>query len=86
MKEPKIEFPCDYPIKVIGAASTEFAGDIIEIVRGFDETVTAEKVTERPSKKGNYVSLTICLRATGESQLSELFKALKTLPAVQMVL
>ncbi len=86
MKEPKIEFPCDYPIKVIGAASPEFAQEILDIVQGFDETVTAGKVTERPSKNGNYVSLTIRLWATGEPQLTELFKALKTIPAVQMVL
>jgi len=86
MKEPKIEFPCDYPIKVIGDFHVNFTDEILDIVRQYDSSVAREKVKERPSSKGNYQSITIPFRATGESQLKQLFADLKKVPSVRMVL
>ena len=86
MKAPKIEFPCDYPIKVIGDFHAGFTQEILDIVRRYDSTVVLEKVKERPSSKGNYRSITIPFRATGEPQLKQLFADLKECPSVRMVL
>jgi uncharacterized protein len=86
MKEPKIEFPCDYPIKVIGDSHADFTNEILDIVRRYDSKVTFEKLKERPSSKGNYQSITVPFWATGESQLKRLFADLKKCPSVRMVL
>ena len=86
MKEPKIEFPCNYPIKVIGDFHAGFTQEILDIVRRYDATVALEKVKERPSSKGNYRSITIPFWATGEPQLKQLFADLKECPSVRMVL
>ena len=86
MKEPKIEFPCDYPIKVIGDSHSNFTDEILDIVRRYDSTVTFEKVKERPSSKGNYQSITLPFWATGEPQLKQLFAELKKCSSVRMVL
>jgi putative lipoic acid-binding regulatory protein len=86
VKEPKIEFPCEYPIKVIGEFHANFSQEILEIVRRYDSAVVPEKVKERPSSKGNYRSITIAFWATGEPQLKKLFADLMECPSVRMVL
>ena len=49
---PKIEFPCDYPIKVLGEAHPELHTHIYQVMEthapGFDRT----KITIRDSSKG----------------------------------
>jgi putative lipoic acid-binding regulatory protein len=70
---PVIEFPCDYPIKVI-------------ILRRYDANLSLDRIKERPSKQGNYTSVTVFITATGEPQLKALFEEFKTHDWVRMVL
>ena len=86
VKEPKIQFPCDYPIKVIGESVPGFRDEVMSIVRRFDTTIALDKVKERPSSEGNYNSITVLLWATGEPQLKRLFAELKECAAVRLVL
>lgn len=84
---PKIEFPCEnYPIRVMGVAGDDFQRFVLEVferhARGFDRS----KVQVRPSRKGNYESVTVTIVATGTAQLEALFEALKANSSVKMVL
>lgn len=83
---PKIEFPCDYPIKVLGEAGSELHTLVVEVMErhapGFDQT----KVTVRDSRKGNFQAITVTITATGEHQLGNIFTDLKVSPRVKMVL
>lgn len=83
---PKIEFPCDYPIKVVGSGGGELHSLVIETMErhapGFDQTA----ITVRDSRKGNFQSITVTITATGETQLQAIFADLKDHPLVQMVL
>lgn len=83
---PVIEFPCDYPIKVMGEAGELFRSHVISVFEchapGFDET----RINIRDSSGGNFQSLTITITATGEPQLQALFEDLKASPLVKMVL
>lgn len=81
-----IEFPCDYPIKVIAESGDGLLEAVIEIVRKHDPTVAMDKVKQRPSRNGNYRSITVLLWCTGEPQLQRLFEDLKACDAVRMVL
>ena len=83
---PKIEFPCDYPIKVIGLASEGFEVDVITIVHRHAAKVDPQKIKVSPSKQQNYVSITVTIIATGKDQLTNLFLELKTHASVKMVL
>ena len=83
---PKIEFPCEYPIKVLGVASVRFQADVLEIVHRHTNTVSRDKITERASRKGNYISITIVIEATGEEQLKNLFEDLMRQENVKLVL
>ena len=86
-QKPVIEFPCDdYPIKVIASHSTTLLQSVVEIMQEHDMTFRKDCVEERPSSKGNYVSVRVCIRATGEPQLQALHRDLMALPFVKMVL
>ena len=82
----EIVFPCEYPIKVVGDARTEFFGEVYEIVLKHDPTLTMEKVSQRTSLKGNFISISFMLKAQSQEQLEVLFVDLKELDAVRIVL
>ena len=82
---PKIEFPCDYSLKVIGDQSEDFAEVVAEIVRSHDPHFDAACISHQPSRNGRFVSLRLTMRATGEAQLKALFQALKATGRVHMV-
>tara|TARA_B110000093_G_scaffold87283_1_gene94475 strand:+ start:11619 stop:11918 length:300 start_codon:yes stop_codon:yes gene_type:complete len=86
VKQPKIVFPCDYPIKVIVQSEPGIEEIIFEIVKRHDMRLSLADLSQMPSKKGNYVSLRFGFWATGTAQLDELFKDLKQCDAVRMVL
>jgi uncharacterized protein len=83
---PKIEFPCDYPIKVVGDSDELFAETVVELTRRHAPEVTEEQVSVRSSRHGNYCAVTIMIRATGEPQLRALHETLRRYPLVRMVL
>ena len=83
---PKIEFPCDYPIKVIADASHDLVDNVLSVLVKYDASLSLAKVEERPSKKGNYCSVRVEFYATGEVQLKSMFEELKTHTWVRMVL
>ncbi|XOV85867.1 MAG: YbeD family protein [Pseudomonadota bacterium] len=83
---PKIEFPCDYPVKVIAEAQVGLLEEVFMIVQRHDPSIHMDRVTERPSSGGNYHAITLQLRATGVVQLQNLFEDLKACEAVRLVL
>jgi len=80
------EFPCDFPIKVMGKAHPEFAETIVMVVRQFDEALDASRVETRPSSGGNYTGLTVTVRATSRAHLDDIYRALTGHPMVKVVL
>ena len=85
-KDSLIEYPCDFPIKVMGAKVDGFSDAIIAICRHFDPALDASRVELRPSKAGNYLGVTVTVRATSREQLDELYRTLSTHPMVKVVL
>ena len=83
---PKIEFPCLYPIKVIGIASKNFQQEIIQAIERYTGKITDDLIKVRPSKQRNYVAVTLTIAATGEDQLKSIFTDLKSISNVKMVL
>jgi hypothetical protein len=81
-----LEFPCDFPLKIMGATREGFAQAIVAVVLKHAPDFDAAKVEMRPSKAGNYLSLTCTLRATSKSQLDALYRELTGHPWVKIVL
>ncbi|MEW6343279.1 MAG: DUF493 family protein [Paraburkholderia sp.] len=80
------EFPCDFPIKVMGKSHPEFAETIVTVVKQFDANVDASRVETRPSSGGNYTGLTVTVRATSRAHLDDIYRALTGHPMVKVVL
>ena len=81
-----IDYPCDFPIKIMGAMQDAFAQTMVDVVSSHDPEFHAGKLEMRPSTKGNYLSLTATVRATSREQLDNLYRALSSHPMVKMVL
>jgi putative lipoic acid-binding regulatory protein len=81
-----IEYPSDFPIKIMGAMHESFAQVMVELVSIHDPEFHAGKLEMRPSTKGNYLSLTVTVRATSREQLDNLYRALSSHPMVKVVL
>ena len=81
-----IEYPCAFPIKVMGARVEGFADAIVAVAQQFDPGFDAATIEQRPSKAGNYLGLTITVNATSREQLDELYRTLSTHPMVKVVL
>ena len=86
VERPKIEFPCLYPIKIIGHSIENFKGIVISQVERHTGPIDPELIVEKKSRKNNYVSVNITIAATGEKQLGKIFEDLKKIKSVKMVL
>ena len=91
-EETLLEFPCDFPIKVMGAINNGcatgdgFAQAVVEVVLKHAPDFDPATVEMRPSRAGNYLSLTCTVRATSKVQLDALYRALTAHPFVKIVL
>ncbi|MGV8898564.1 MAG: DUF493 family protein [Burkholderiaceae bacterium] len=84
--ESLIQYPCDFPIKIMGAMHDDFAQVIVELVILHDPSFDAKKLEMRPSSKGSYLGLTVTVRATSRDQLDNLYRALSSHPMVKVVM
>ena len=81
-----IEYPSQFPIKVMGAKVEGFAAAVVTVARHFDPGFDETTVELRDSKGGNYLGVTITVTATSREQLDELYRTLSTHPMVKIVL
>ena len=84
--ESLIEYPCDFPIKVLGRTQAGFAQAVLEIVRAHAPDFDGATMEMKSSKRGKYLSVTCVVRATSRQQLDALYQALCDHPMVVMVL
>lgn len=84
--DSRIEFPCDYPIRIIGEQVHDFRATVLDIVRDHVDVLHEQSVSVRESRDGAYCSVRVTIVATGEDQLKALHEALIAEPAVRMVL
>ncbi|OGA40164.1 MAG: hypothetical protein A3G28_05500 [Betaproteobacteria bacterium RIFCSPLOWO2_12_FULL_68_19] len=81
-----LDFPCDFPIKVMGRKAPGFTQTVTEIVLRHAPDFDPATVEMRPSRQGRYLSVTCVLRATSREQLDALYRELCDHRAVVMVL
>lgn len=81
-----LEFPCRFPIKIMGRTRDGFAQAILEIVRRHAPDFDGATLEMRSSSAGNYLSLTATIEARSREQLDALYVELVAHPMVAMVL
>jgi uncharacterized protein len=84
--ESLIEFPCNFPIKIIGNNTAYFATEIIEITRKHFPNTPDEVIIMQESQHGNYLSLTITVYVHNKQTLDALYLELTKHPDIKMVL
>ena len=84
--ESLIEYPCKFPIKVMGTKVDGLVHAITAITLQFDPDFDAGTVELRESKGGKYLGVTVTVNATSREQLDELYRTLSTHPMVKVVL
>ena len=81
-----IEYPCKFPIKVMGNKVDGLVHAITMIAGQFDPEFDASTLELRESKGGKYLGVTVTVNATSREQLDELYRTLSTHPMVKVVL
>jgi uncharacterized protein len=89
MAEPTpeiMQFPMDFPIKIMGKRVDDFAVQISQVVKLHAPEFDPATLEMRSSSQGNYIGVTATIRATSRAQLDGLYQALSSHPLVKIVL
>jgi putative lipoic acid-binding regulatory protein len=80
-----LEFPCAFPIKVMGRTQPGFAQQVVDVVHRHAPDFDPATLEMRPSRAGNYLSVTATIHATSRAQLHDQYRALCANPKVTQV-
>lgn len=81
-----IEYPCTFPIKVMGLNGPDFVSALSRVAFNFDPSFDSKTIELRESKSGKYLGVTLHIWAISREQLDELYRTLSTHPMVKVVL
>jgi uncharacterized protein len=84
--ETLIEFPCDFPIKVMGETHADFTSEIIKTIQSQLPSFDASKIEMRGSSGGKYISLTCTVYVISKPQLDDIYRAISAHPMVKFAL
>lgn len=86
MSETLLEFPCEFPLKVMGRKEAGFQDVVIALVETHTGSLEAERIRLRESRDGNFIALTVMIRAESQAQLDAIYGALSGHDRVLMAL
>jgi hypothetical protein len=84
--EPLLQFPCDFPIKIMGAGGADFRRLAVDLVRRHASDLDDGRVRIQDSRTGRYQSVTVIVRARDRAQLDAIYRDLCDHPQVTMAL
>jgi len=85
-KDTLFEFPCEFPLKIMGKADDGLAQVVLDIVTMHAPDFDGASMKMRASSGGNYLSLTCTVIATSKPQLDALYTDLSGHPMIKVVL
>ena len=74
--ESLLQFPCSFPIKVMGRDAPDFRETVVEIVARNVGRIDNDSIRSSPSRKGNFVSITVTIQAESQHQLDRIYQDL----------
>lgn len=81
-EETLLEFPCQFPIKAMGKSGGNLEITVVEIISRHAPESRKHSVKTKPSKDGNYLSITVTIEATSKQQLDAIYQDLVDHPHV----
>lgn len=85
-RQTLLEFPCEFPIKIMGARVDGFAQAVLDVVLRHAPDYDPASTQMRPSSKGNYLAITCTFRAVSQEQVDSMYRELTAHPMVKVVL
>jgi uncharacterized protein len=84
--ESPFQFPCNFPIKIVGVSAPGFQALVVEQVRRHAPDLDEAAVRVRDSRAGRYQSVTVTVHARDRAQLDAIYRDLSAHPQIKMVL
>jgi uncharacterized protein len=81
-----LSFPTDYPLKIVGRPEDGFRARVHAVVLRHAPDLDPERVSERASANGNFLSISYLLHARSREQIEALVAELKSCDGVLMLL
>ncbi len=76
-KEQKLlDFPCDFPIKMMGREQAEFRDAAVALVERHTGKIRSDAIRTALSRNGNFLSITITIKAQNQQQLDDIYSDL----------
>ena len=74
--ETLLQFPCRFPIKAMGRSEAGIEAIVIEIIERHAPDTSKQQLRSRPSRNGNWVSVTVEIEAHSKGQLDAIYREL----------
>ncbi len=81
-----IDFPCEFPVKIIGINSSSFINEIKEITLKHFPNFNDTALVQKPSQKNNYIAITATVFAENQDMLDAYYRDVTQNKQVKMVL
>ena len=81
-----LEFPCNFPIKVMGHNAGDFQTLVFDIVSRHDPELDETRLQSRESRHGRFQSITVNVYATSRAQLDAIYEDLSAHERVVMAI
>lgn len=81
-----LEFPCEFPIKIMGRDEAGFREVAIELVEKHTGALPDGAIRTSSSSAGNFLSVTVTITATSQEQLDDIYRELTDHERVLVVL
>ncbi len=81
-----LEFPCDFPLKMMGRDTPEFHATVRALVERHTGPLSDEAIHTAQSRNGRFVSITVTINATSKEQLDNIYRELTAHDDVLMAL
>ena len=81
-----LEFPCSFPLKIMGRADADLIARVRAIALEHAERPDEIELSQRESRDGTFVSVTLTVTATSRDELDRIYGALSAADEVMMVL
>ena len=75
-RESLIDFPCQFPIKIIGKDCSIFENTVSQIMAKHDQKYSELSVKKNKSKNKNYIALTWVVNVNNQDELDNIYRDL----------
>lgn len=84
--ETLLEFPCSFPIKMMGRDTSEFRKTARALIENHTGSIDDDAIRSALSRNGNFVSITITINAQSQQQLDDIYRDVSSHVDVLMAL